>query len=190
MKRILGLTIAFMLFIGLAGSGAWAYFSDIELSASNQLTAGILDLRTDDLDGVTQTLYATSLKPGNTIGPSTIQLRNAGDTDAVSLDIEFSYVESDGSPNVVNMSADATAAMMEITVLDYDGVSLLPAVSDANANGYRDVQDLAGADLTGQSGLAKGATKPFEIEVKLRDNLDNDFRADGITVVFNFTLNQ
>jgi hypothetical protein len=190
MKRILGLTITFMLFIGMTGSGAWAYFSDVEPSTANQMLSGILDLKTDDVDGVTQTLYATSMKPGNTIGPASIQLRNAGDTDGPTLDIEFSYMESDGSPNDVNMTANATAAMMEVTTLSYDSVSLLTSISDNNFNGYKDLQDLADANLSGQSGLSTGATKPFEIEVKLKDNLSNDFRADGITVVMSFTLNQ
>lgn len=190
MKRILGLTIAFMLFIGMVGSGAWAYFQDIEPSDASQLAAGTLDLRTDDEDGVAQTLYATSMKPGNTIGPSTIQLRNAGDADGSTLDIGFSYIESDGSPNDVDMTANATAAMMEVTALSYNGTSLLTIVSDNNLNGYKDLQDVADADLGGQSGLSTGATKPFVIEVRLSDNLSNDFRADGITVVILFALNQ
>ncbi len=42
MKKILGLTTSIMLFIG-----TWAYFSDIETSTGNALTAGTLDLKTD-----------------------------------------------------------------------------------------------------------------------------------------------
>jgi predicted ribosomally synthesized peptide with SipW-like signal peptide len=190
MKRIFGLSVAFMLFIGMTGSGAWAYFNDVEPSTGNELTSGTLDLRTDDADGVTQTLYATSMKPGSIIGPSTIQLKNAGDTDGTSLDIEFSYIESDGSPNNVNMTANATAAMMEVTSLSYNSVSLLTGINDNNVNGYKDLQDLADADLGGLAGLSTSATKPFEIEIKLNDNLSNDFRADGITAVISFTLNQ
>jgi predicted ribosomally synthesized peptide with SipW-like signal peptide len=36
MKRILGLTIAFMLLIGMASIGTWAYFSDVETSTSER----------------------------------------------------------------------------------------------------------------------------------------------------------
>ena len=190
MKKILGLTIAFVLFFGLVGGGTWAYFSDTEISTNNQLTAGTLDLKTDDADGVTQTLYATNMNPGDTVGPATIQLRNAGSVDGSTLDIAFSYVESDGSPNPVNKTADETAGMMEVTTLNYGGSSLLGSVSDANSNGYKDVYDLKNADLTGQSGLNASATKNFEIAVQLRSETGNDFQADGITMTMTFTLNQ
>jgi len=188
-KKILGLTIAFVLFIGGAGVGTWAYFSDTETS-TNQLTAGTLDLKTDDDDSVAQTLYATSMTPGDTVGPSTIVLKNNGSVDGSTLDIAFSYVESDGSPNTVNKSADDTAAVMEVTTLNYGGASLLGSVNDANSNSYKDVYDLANADLTGQSGLTASATKNFEIAVQLRSETSNDFQADGITVTMTFTLNQ
>ena len=190
MKKILGLTIIALLVIGIAGVGTWAYFSDTEASTNNQLTAGTLDLKTNDADGVTQTLYATSMAPGDTVGPSTIQLRNAGTVDGSTLDIGFSYVESDGSPNTVNMTADDTAGMIEVTTLSYDGSSLLGSVSDANTNSYKDIQDLKNADLTGQSGLTASATKNFEIAVQLRSETGNDYQADGITMTMTFTLNQ
>jgi len=190
MKKILGLTIAFVLFISWAGVGTWAYFSDTETSTNNQLTAGTLDLKTNDDDGVAQTLYATNMKPGDTVGPATIQLRNTGSVDGSTLDIAFSYVESDGSPNAVNKSADATAAVMEVTTLNYGGSSLLTSVNDENSNGYKDIQDLKNADLTGQSGLNASATKNFEIAVQLRSETGNDFQADGITVTMTFILNQ
>lgn len=190
MKKILSLTIAFLLFVGIAGIGTWAYFSDTETSTDNQLIAGTLDLKTNDADGVSQTLYATNMKPGDTVGPATIHLKNAGSVDGSTLDIEFSYIESDGSPNLVNKSADDTAAMMEVTTLNYGGSSLLGGVSDANSNSYKDIEDLKNADLSGLSGLNAEAIKDFEITVKLRDETGNDFQADGVTVTMTFTLNQ
>jgi hypothetical protein len=190
MKRILGLTIAFILCIGMVGTGSWSYFTDPELSEENVMIAGSLDLRTDNVNGVTQTLYATGMKPGDIVGPSVIQLKNAGSTDGPTLDIAFSYVESDGSPNEVNVSANATAAMMEVVTLNYDSASLLGSVADNNSNGCKDVQDLVNADLSSQSGLAPDATKPFEIELKISDDLDNDFQGDGINVGITFILNQ
>jgi len=44
MKKILGLTVAAILVIGLVGGGTWAYFSDTETVSSNAFTAGTLDL--------------------------------------------------------------------------------------------------------------------------------------------------
>ena len=190
MKVKVGLVLAVVLGVGAIAAGTLAYFADTETSTSNQLTAGTLDLKTDDVDGVTQTLYATSMAPGDTVGPSTIVFKNSGSLNGASLDLAFSYVEGDNSPNIVNMSANNTAAMIEVTTLSYDGSSLLPSVSDGNINGYRDVQDLANADLSGQSGINASATKNFQIAIQLRSNTGNDYQADGITVTMTFTLNQ
>ena len=193
MKTIIGLTIAFILAVGMIGVGTLAYFTDTETSVGNELTAGILDLKTDDADGVSETLYATNLAPGDTVGPSTIQLKNSGSVDGSSLDIAFSYVESDGSRNLVNKSADDTAAMMEVTTLSYGGSDLLGSVTNSNGNGYVDIEDLKNEDLTGQSGInAPPATntKDFEIAIQLRSETGNDFQADGITMTITFTLNQ
>ncbi|MFC1987567.1 TasA family protein [Chloroflexota bacterium] len=190
MKKMLGLSIALVLSIGFISVGTWAYFSDTESSADSQLIIGTLDLKTNDADGVTQTLYDTSLMPGGTIGPSTIVLKNAGSITGSALDIAFAYVESDGSPNAVNQTADATAAVMEVVTLNYGGSSILGSVGDLNVNGYKDIQDLKNANLTGQSGLTPSATKNFQIAVQLRSDTSNDFQADGITVTMTFTLNQ
>lgn len=189
-KKGLVLTIASLLFITVAGIGAWAYFLDTESSAENQFSAGTLDLKTNDADGVTQTLFITSMKPGDTVGPETINLNNAGTLDGSTLDIAFSYVESDGSPNLVDKSADDTAALMEVTTLIYGGSSLMGNVNDTNSNGYKDIEDLKNADLSGQSGLNAEATKGFEIAVRLKESMGNDFQTDGITVTITFTLNQ
>jgi len=88
------------------------------------------------------------------------------------------------------MTADATAAMVEITTLNYGGSSILGSVTDMNANSYKDIYDLKNDDLSGQSGINASATKDFEIAVQLRTETGNDFQADGITVTMTFTLNQ
>jgi len=62
-----------------------------------------------------QTLYATGMSPGATVGPSSITLKNTSTVNGATLDIVFSYTESDGSPNVVNVTADEVAAMIQVT---------------------------------------------------------------------------
>ena len=189
MKKILGLTIAFLLFLAMTGIGTWAYFQDTETSTSNVLAAGTLDLKTDNVDGVTQTLYASNLKPGDDVSGS-ITLKNIGTVAGSTLDLSFSYVESDNIFNSVDMSANATAAQMELTALNYGGSSLLTSVSDANVNGYRDVEDLKNANLTGQSGINPSATQDFAITVQLKEDTAGDFQSDGINITMTFTLNQ
>jgi len=190
MKRILGLTIAFLLLIGMSGIGTWAYFADVETTSANVLAAGTLDLKTDDVDGVSQTLLATNMEPGDIVGPETIILKNTGSIAGSNLDLTFLYIESDSSPNPADMSANDTAAIVELITLNYDGSSLLSSVSDNNTNGYKDVDDLKNTDLSGQSGIAALATKNFEIAVQVRNDVSKNFQADGIVLTMTFTLNQ
>ena len=191
MKKILGLATAVLLLVGMAGIGTWAYFSDPETSTGNVLAAGTLDLKTDDVDGVTQTLFAANMQPGDAVVSENITLKNIGSVGGSTLDLAFSYVENDGSRNPVDKSADDTAAVMEVTSLNYGGSSLLGRVSDNNSNTYKDVQDLKNTDnLSGLSGIDASASKDFEIAIRLRDTTDSDFQADGITITMTFTLNQ
>ncbi len=189
-KRIAGLTIAFMLIIGMTGIGTWAFFSDTEVSTGNQLVAGTLDLKTNDLDGVTQTLLATNMAPGDTVGPQTIYLKNSGSINGANLTLAFSYTESDGSPNPMNMGSNATAALIEVTILNYGGSSILSSVSDNNSNTYVDIEDLKNEDLIGLTGINASVTRDFEIAVQLRAETGNNFQADGIDITMTFTLNQ
>jgi len=189
MKKLLGLTVALMLCLGMTGIGSFAYFLDPESAPDSQLEAGTLDLKTDDVDGVTQTIYATSMKRGDSVSGN-ITLKNSGSTDGVNLDIVFSFIENDDTPNAVDMSANATAATLEVITLVYDGSNLLSTVSDNNTNGYKDIQDLTNADLTDLSGLNTLASKDFDIEFKLKETTDNNFQGDGVTITITFTLNQ
>ncbi|MFC1899864.1 TasA family protein [Chloroflexota bacterium] len=189
MKKILGLSIALVLLTGMTGIGTWAYFSDVETSTGNVLAAGTLDLKTDDVDGVTQTIYTNSLEPGEDISGS-ITLKNAGSVAGLTLDIVASYIESDNGFNLVDTNVDDTAAKLELTTLSYGGSSLLGSVSDNNVNSYLDVEDLKNANLTGQSGIGPSATKDFTITVQLRSDTAGDFQSDGINITITFTLNQ
>jgi len=106
------------------------------------------------------------------------------------LDIVFSYVESDGTLNIVNKTTDESAAMIEVITLNYGGASLLSGIVDSNHNGYLDLSDLKNANFTGLSGLNAGASKNFDISLRLRSETANDFQGDGIAVTMTFTLKQ
>jgi len=184
------LSLALVMVLCMGVSGTLAYVTDTQPSSGNLLTAGTLNLTTDDADGVTQTLYALSMSPGDTAGPTAITLKNTGTTDGATLDIVFSYAESDGSPNTVNKTADEVAAMIEVVTLSYGGNSLLASISDTNSNGYKDVGELALTSFTGLSGLTAAASKEFVIAVRLRGETPNDFQSDGIIITMTFTLKQ
>lgn len=190
-KKILGLMIVLLLMAGMTGISTWAFFTDVETSSGNVLAAGTLDLKTDDQDGVTQTLIATNMRRGDIVGPEVIILKNSGSLDSSTIDISFSYIEDDSSPNPIDMSADDTASLIIVTILNYDETSVLTSVSDHNSNGYIDVYDLAStSDLTGLPGITSGATKNFEIAVQLSDTVTGQYQSDGIDITMTFSLKQ
>ena len=176
---------------GMTGISTWAFFTDVETSSSNVLAAGTLDLKTDDQDGVSQTLIATNMRRGDIVGPEIIILKNSGSLASSSIDILFSYIEDDSAPNPADMSADDTASLINVTILKYDETDLLTYISDHNSNGYIDVYDLANtSNLTGLPGIASGATKNFEIAVQLHENVTGQYQADGIDITMTFSLKQ
>lgn len=68
MKKILGLSIAAVLVIGLVAGGTWAYFSDTETTTDNTFTAGTIDISLDPTSGqaVTTVEGDLDLKPSQT----------------------------------------------------------------------------------------------------------------------------
>ena len=190
-KSLFVLTVLIALYTGF-GAGTWAFFLDTETSSEDQMASGTLDLKTDNEDGTSQTLDETNvaLEPGESTGVGVVALKNSGSIDGSSLDMAFSYVESDGTPNTVPMTVNETAAIFEVIKLDYDGTDLLPGISDGNFNSIIDMQDVTNADLTGLSGISAGATKNFSIELITDNATSTDFAMDGIDITMHFTLNQ
>ena len=67
MKKILGLTIAIVLIVGVVAGGTWAYFSDTETVTGNTFTAGTIDISLDPTSGQAVTVEgALDLKPSQT----------------------------------------------------------------------------------------------------------------------------
>jgi len=190
-NSLIALTVLLALYMGF-GAGTWAFFLDNEASSSDQMASGTLDLKTDGKDGTTKVWKEKNLAigPGVSSGVGVIALGNSGSVDGSSLDMAFSYVESDDAPNPINMSANATAAVWEVITMDYDGTDLLPGISDNNSNGYIDLQDITVADLSGQSGIDTGDTKDFSVEFTSSNTTSTDFAADGIDITMSFLLNQ
>ena len=187
MKKIIGLSLVLIIAVALSGIGTFAYLTDHAASSGNSFVAGTLDLKTNNADGVTQTLYAVGMSPGATVvGSPTITLKNTGTVNGATMDIVFSYV---GSPTG-NKTADDTAATIEVITLNYGGANLLSGISDSNHNGYLDLSDMRNTNFTGLSGLNAGIAKNFDISIRLRSETPNDFQGDGIAVTMTFTLKQ
>jgi spore coat-associated protein N len=90
MKKILGLTIAALLIVGVIGGATYAYFSDTESSVNNTLSGGTLDLNIDGGDIAVTTVNVTDVAPGES-GSGNSTLANVGNLEG-ELDISTSAV--------------------------------------------------------------------------------------------------
>jgi len=98
MKKILGLTIAALLVMGLVGGGTWAYFSDPENVTGNTIAAGTINLQVGASDPTSETFTVSSGVPGDNV-TYTWALDNSGDVNAF-LDIAFTNLVNDDDSNV------------------------------------------------------------------------------------------
>jgi spore coat-associated protein N len=216
MKKIIGLSIAAFLIIALVSGGTWAFFSDTETSSGNVFTAGTLNLKLSDsdqtdVDGVTASFGGSNLKPGDTVGPSTITLKNAGTLTANHTDIKFQNAVTDNpgydaamvadlGPNIVDMST-----VMVVSALSYGGNSLLTqTVPGTFDNSYIEAADNAGNNdgvitlnelnnVIIQSLVAPAAndgTSVFSITVTIPTSVGNGIQGDVVNVTVTFGLFQ
>jgi predicted ribosomally synthesized peptide with SipW-like signal peptide len=199
MRKILGLTIAALLVIGLAGVGTWAYFSDVETSSGNELVAGTLDL-TPDTPGAFITSL-TDLVPEADNAEQQIEVTNAGSIDASSMDIDITITATDVDDTPLSPDGTGTAMTpaefaeaLKVETLTWLGGDLLSGISEngTDGNNYIDLAEVASADLTSQTGLDAGSPGTLAIDFTLDPNDDygNDPQGDGCEIEVEFTLNQ
>jgi predicted ribosomally synthesized peptide with SipW-like signal peptide len=81
-KKIVGLSIAIVLIIGLVAGGTWAYFSDIETAEDNTITAGTVDIAIDGKNPFTGTFTIDDMKPCN-VEYITFNIQNVGENPVV-----------------------------------------------------------------------------------------------------------
>ncbi|MFC1947702.1 TasA family protein [Chloroflexota bacterium] len=136
MKKILGLTVAAVLVIGLVGGGTWAYFSDTEETTGNIFSAGTLDLGvanaagTNPTGSTTATFAASDLYPGSTAGSGTLYVNNEGSINMSSVEISFSLAGyTENTPNTVDnwdltTGTDNLTNMIIATDVKWDGTDV------------------------------------------------------------------
>jgi len=164
MKKILGLTVAALLVMGLVGGGTFAYFSDVETSSANVITAGTLDLTLNDADDNVNIIAAlTNKKPGDadkTPGPSAA-LKNAGSLTG-GLSIAFGTVTNTESSGGTEFEADGGNGELGAKV------KIAPWI-DVNANSTFDTGDLPlksdGTIKTFADGLQWDTVDAFDSDV-------------------------
>jgi predicted ribosomally synthesized peptide with SipW-like signal peptide len=104
-RRILFSLMAIVMAVGLVGAGAFAYFSDVEKTTGNVMSAGTLDIEIGDNDegygntAVTATFSSpANLAPGQTFTTGPVYLKNVGTIDIRWIWARFcNLVESEGT---------------------------------------------------------------------------------------------
>jgi predicted ribosomally synthesized peptide with SipW-like signal peptide len=141
MKKILGLTVAALMVMGLVGGGTWAYFSDTETSTGNVLTAGTLDLEIGGTGVILEAALA-DVKPGDgdpTANRDSVTLTNTGSI-AGELDISIptaNFVNADnGQEEPENDQSD------DSTTGDLGSQAKMVLWIDANENDTFDAGDV------------------------------------------------
>lgn len=125
MKKIIGLSVAALLIMGIIGGATFAYFSDTESSVDNILTAGVLDLNIDGGNVAVTTLSVSAAEPGAS-GSASSTLSNVGSM-AGELDIATSAVTNTGAVSGTSEYADDSG--------DLGGVAQIAMYLDIDQSG-------------------------------------------------------
>ena len=147
MKKILGLTIAALLVMALVGGGTWAYFSDVETSTGNTLTAGTMNLTVDvsdgggaitgtvipEIDGVNEFItFPTDLAPGDS-GSVTFTATASGNV-AGTLAITSTVTTTENGSNEPEAAVGSNDAGSDGDLDDFVGVKLGVDLNGAGQN--------------------------------------------------------
>ena len=190
----------------LVGSGTWAFFSDTEKSPIYSAVSARLDLKISDdnegggrgRDGVTDTWVMDNALPGVTTSGS-MEFRNAGTIDADHLEIGVSNnvidppgPESDTEEGTTDMDKVVQITKMDYTAPDFSVVNCLTLLTDANGNGFIDLDDLEAQGLDNLRPPLRSnlVTSSLDMSLKFHESADNDYQGDSLFSEFAFTLNQ
>jgi len=148
MKKILGLTVAALLVMGLVGGGTWAYFTDVETSEDNVFTAGTLNLVPLTAGSGSCTVDVTA-GGENVNGKVVFSLVKPGDSGSIT----WTLVNSGDLPGTLTIAP--IFAFSENTAWEPETSTLTPAAPLNNAFGADgDLDEYVGVSLSQKIGTA------------------------------------
>ena len=195
MKKILGLTVAAILVIGLVGGGTWAYFSDTEETNGNIFSAGTLDLGvansggTNPTGSTTATFAASDLYPGSTAGSGTLYVNNEGSIPMASVNISFSIASfTENTPDTVDnwdgvADTDNLTKMIITTDVKWGGVDVVALENQS-------IADLIALGETNLGSLAADEEKSLYIEWTFDSTATNGCQGDSLDLTISLEGNQ
>jgi predicted ribosomally synthesized peptide with SipW-like signal peptide len=108
-KKIIVSFSIIMAIVAIVATATRAYFSDVENVTGNTFSAGTLDLKTNDADGLTEAYSISSLKPGDWNLTGQVTLKNAGDVKG------HAWLEIKNVENYENMCIDPETKAGDVT---------------------------------------------------------------------------
>ena len=201
MKKIVGLTIAVLLIIGLVGAGTYAYFSDTESSTNNTLTAGTLDLNIDGGNIAVTTFTASAVAPGDS-GSGNSTLANVGSMSG-ELDVTTSAVtNTPGAGGEFGGGSGELGASAQIAMyLDIDQSGSWNAgdiglqsdgttYSFPTALNYDVIDNYASETWNAIETMANAASDDIIVNWQVPASADNSIQGDSVSFDITFTLEQ
>jgi len=142
MKKKLILGLAGILVVGsVVAVGTRAYFSQQGEVKSNVFSTGTLSLKLNGAETAEAVWSIETGEPGKSIS-GTVNIRNDGNIKADHIEVSASNTVTEATSGPGTTSTTPLDKVLEITVLTYDGVSVLDQVVDRNGNGIKDLDDL------------------------------------------------
>lgn len=202
MKKILGLAIAALLIITLAGGGTWAYFSDTESSTNNVLAAGTLDLNLNGGNSAVTTFSASAVAPGDS-GSGSVTIKNVGSMSG-EFDVVFSAVTNtpgSGGGEYEGGSGELGASATIAVYLDVDESGTWNAgdiglKSDGTTYSYPTALDYATIDSCGSrtwdalQTMTANAQDKFTVLWQVPTSAGNDIQGDSVSFDITFRIEQ
>ncbi|KKR79431.1 MAG: hypothetical protein UU73_C0002G0066 [Candidatus Daviesbacteria bacterium GW2011_GWA1_41_61] len=173
--------------LAIISVATFAYFSNQGTSNDNVFAAGTLDLKLSDntpetdQDNVTASFGGTNLAPGASVSGQ-LRLKNTG-----------SIAASHAEVALVNTNSDITNPLdkvLELTTLDYGGVSVLSQVINNNGNGWTDLDDLKSSGLDNLALTDLNTNHNLDLTVTFRSDAGNEYQGDSVDSDWTVTLNQ
>lgn len=218
MKKILGLTVAALLVMGLAIGGTWAYFSDTETSPGNVMTAGTLDL---DLGGASSVPFTVSdIKPGDSSDPEvswtltqsgslsgnlTITMGTVTNNENTIWDPESDQGDDSDDPNGGELGSKVKIAIWldegndgwddtnDLYLVDGGTTQAWTAGSSVPTGAYDFIDNFSGDSWSNVTTLSGGGATYFKLSYSFPDSgdaTDNMAQSDNCTFDVTFDLQQ
>ena len=202
-KKILASAISIVTALSMMGAATFAYFSDTGTNNDNVFSTGTLDMELSNdnstfTEDVTATFGLADGAPGDTFN-DTLFIKNTGSVDANHIELTTinNVTESEVAPG--NSNSIFLDTVIEITALDWDSdgngsteTSVLSQVTDANLNGYPDLDDLS---VSGLDNLTFGGTQNIGHGLRIAGRFNPDdtvdqHQGDNVDVDLTLTMNQ